>query len=179
MGGGGKPPGKGRKEYSVLGPDEWGPIFLLKYSKCGSLTRAATSAGVARDTVYKRRRDDPEFAAAMEEAKEYYRDSLIGEIDERGNSGALKETVVTKEDADGNVTTTVTRTLEKSDTLLIFQAKAWMPEMYGDRLRVEQANIDDLVTEVAARQNLPPEVIALSVERIARGLMDKQKKERA
>lgn len=168
-----KGPPNERKEYTRNRPEEWGESFLQDYAKHGSITKAAAVAGVARDTVYKRRSEVPEFREAMEIAREYYREWLKEEIDRRAVSGTLEETVRVQEDADGNTLTTITRTNRVSDTMLIFHAKAMMPEIYGDRLRVEQIRVDDVITDIATDRHLPVDIVALNVERIARQQMEK------
>ena len=67
--------------------------YLRKLAVTGRHAYAAAACGVARCTVYSARSKDPIFAAAIEEAKEYFRDLLVGEMHRRGVAG-FKQGVV-------------------------------------------------------------------------------------
>ena len=48
-------------------PQQWGK-FLSMLSQCANLLKSAEYAGISTSIVYKRRKSDPEFAAAYDEA---------------------------------------------------------------------------------------------------------------
>jgi len=65
----------------------WREGFLAQLSLTGIVTDAANKAGVARSTVLKARADDPEFAAAMIDAREQAIDHLEREARKRAFAG--------------------------------------------------------------------------------------------
>lgn len=66
-------------------------LYLRKLATTGRHAYSAACAGVCRSTVNKHKRDDPVFAAAIEEALEYFRDLLGGELVRRGVEGFEEE----------------------------------------------------------------------------------------
>jgi DNA-binding XRE family transcriptional regulator len=112
--------------------ETWQPRFLKAYEELGTVTHAATAAGVARSTVYQVEKNDPEFAAAFEEAREAAADRL--------------ERVA------------IQRAEETSDTLLIFLLKALRPEKYRENVRVEHSGALSL-NEVLFADALPVESV--------------------
>jgi hypothetical protein len=102
-------------------------LFLEHYRKNANMTAAAQAAGVTRQTVHDWRNADEEFAAQMLDASEAANDALREEIRRRGVDGWDERLVSAGKDMG---------TIHKySDTLLIFHAKARMPE-YRDKLQV-------------------------------------------
>lgn len=89
---------------------DWTAAFLSVLQKSGTVRSACEMAGIARNTVYKRREIDPEFDAAWKEAKEDFADSL----EERALSRAMSKD-------------------DPSDTMVIFMLKAARPEKYRER----------------------------------------------
>ena len=85
----------------------WMAPFLSKFAETGIVAIAARYAKIGRDTVYRYKRDDPEFAARYADAE--------------------KQAVVVLEDV------ATKRAIEKSDTMLIFLLKCRDREKYGDR----------------------------------------------
>jgi len=67
--------------------------YLRKLATTGRHAYSAAACGVARCTIHAARKRDPIFAAAIEEAKEYFRDMLVGEMYRRGVAG-FKQGVV-------------------------------------------------------------------------------------
>lgn len=66
-----------RDKYGRFEPKVgWELPFLDYYRKHGVIYMAAERAGVHHATVWRLQQDDPEFAAAMETAKQGYADSL-------------------------------------------------------------------------------------------------------
>lgn len=94
----------------------WHESFLVSLRENGNVSVAAKAAGVLRKVAYQQRANDPEFAAAWEEA--------IAEAIERLEDIARK------------------RAERTSDTLLIFLLKAHKPSKYRDNVRVEHSGPD-------------------------------------
>lgn len=98
--------------------------FLTEYAKHGNVTAACKKAAIHRATCYRWQEHDETFSLRYEHAKAEYCDKLRQEIDRRATQGWLEPVV-----SAGKL---VTRVRKYSDTLLIFQAKAHMPE-YRDK----------------------------------------------
>ena len=90
---------------------DWGPRFIEAFRASGIVRLAALSAGIDRDTVYKRAGRDPLFAAAWAQAREDAIDVLEAEARRRA--------------------------LSVSDSLLMFLLRANRPTMYRDNARLE------------------------------------------
>ena len=128
--------------------------FLAAYAAYGSIVAAATESKVARSMHYEWLREDETYKARFDAAHRDYCDALEDEIDRRGRRG-FEEPVVyqgklTYEpllNKDGTVK--VDRkgrpryskkplTVRKySDNLLMFRAKAAMPDKYRDNAKIE------------------------------------------
>ena len=90
---------------------DWGPRFIESFRASGNVRLSASSAGIDRDTVYKRAGRDPQFAAAWAGAREDAIDGLEAEARRRA--------------------------LSTSDTLLMFLLRANRPAKYRDNARLE------------------------------------------
>ncbi len=119
--------------------------FLATYAKHGNVKAACDTAGISRTTVYRWLEHDETFSLRHEQAKADYCDSLRHEIHRRAHDGVLKP-VYQRGEKVGAIR-------EYSDTLLIFQAKARMPE-YREKVEVEQKGVVDMGTLVAIRTML-------------------------
>jgi hypothetical protein len=107
----------------------------------GNVTDAAIQAGVDPSTPRSSKRRSPAFRERLDEAEREYCDRLQREIFRRAVQGTKKPVFGTVIDASGNrVTGQVGTATEYSDRLLELEAKARMPEIYGDRLRVDVAS---------------------------------------
>lgn len=69
-------PGGGTTSAARGTRDERYAKFIDELSKHGNITQAARVAHVSRAWIYRTRKEDPEFAAAWEEAEEIARDAL-------------------------------------------------------------------------------------------------------
>jgi hypothetical protein len=103
--------------------------FLTTYATRGNVQAGCGAAGVGRTSIYRWLEHDEAFSTHYEQAKAKYCDRLRQEIDRRAANGVLKPVYYQGEKV-GTIR-------EYSDTLLIFQAKAKMPE-YRDKVQVEQ-----------------------------------------
>jgi hypothetical protein len=103
--------------------------FLAALSATCSVSKACDAAGVGRMTVYDWRKNDPDFAAAWDDAKKIGADVLEDEAVRRAHDG-VNEPVFYQ----GVATGTIQR---YSDTLLIFLLKGAKPDVYKDRVASE------------------------------------------
>ncbi|HZC07405.1 MAG TPA: hypothetical protein VE338_17355 [Ktedonobacterales bacterium] len=119
--------------------------FLAAYAKYGAVGKACDVARIHRSTIYRWLEHDETFSLRHGQAREEYNDLLRTEIRRRAHDGTLKPVF------QGGVKVGSIR--EYSDTLLIFEAKARMPE-YREKQQVEisgQLDITTLAAEADAR----------------------------
>jgi hypothetical protein len=109
--------------------DEWQNVFLRELARTGVVAAACKKAKVERSTAYNRRKLDPQFAGAWDEALEVATEMLEAEAHRRAAIGVL-EPVYQQAMRVGQVR-------KYSDTLLIFLLKAHKPAKYRDNYRVE------------------------------------------
>lgn len=102
--------------------------FLDAYAQHGNVGAACDAARIHRSTVYRWMEHDETFGLLYEQAKTEYDDLIREEIDRRARRG-WSETVYQLAKRAGTVR-------KYSDTLLIFHAKARMPE-YRDKVDVQ------------------------------------------
>ncbi len=105
--------------------------FLEVLAECAIVAEACRAAGAARGSFYAWRRDDPEFAAAWDEALEIGIATLEDEAIRRARDG-----VATPVFHRGRQVATVRKT---SDALLMFLLRAHRPQLYRERPRPEPA----------------------------------------
>ena len=84
----------GRRLYNA--PKNWPDIFINELAETSNVKAAADAASVSQSLVYKKRRDDPEFASRWYAALAEGYDNLEMELLGRLREGRLEET-----DADG------------------------------------------------------------------------------
>ncbi len=95
-------------------------IFLEEFAKHGNVTMAARAAHVERKTVYRWKEKSDTFLYRYNQAFEEAKDNIRHEIYRRGYEGW--------EEAQFSAGKRMGTIRKYSDTLLIFQAKALMPE---------------------------------------------------
>lgn len=110
------------------------------YAEVGTVLHACKAAEIDRATFYRWLKTDPEFAAAVELAREDAADRLEREVVRRAVEG-VEEPLV----SGGKMLGTVTR---YSDTLLIFALKGLRPQKYRDNARLEVVTIDAIDAEI-------------------------------
>lgn len=103
--------------------------FLEAYIEEGTITHAAARVGINRATPYDWIKNDPEFAAEFERAKEAVGDKLEKEAIRRACEGINKPIYYKGQKVD--------TIKEYSDTLLIFLLKGQKPEKFGDKITQE------------------------------------------
>ena len=137
--------------------------FLAAYCVCGTITRAADFAGICAVTHRNWLLNNPDYAKAFERAKQIFADRLECEILERALHG-WEEPVIHHgklctyiDNATGKERPLTVR--KKSDRLLMFAAKALLPEKYRDRFdintnvrNVDRAEIEKLRETLRALQ---------------------------
>lgn len=101
---------KKRRKPHVKGL-KWREDFLKNLQVTGIVRMSCRLAGVSIDTAYEHRNTDAEFAARWDDAISQANEALVLRARERAMS--------------------------ESDTMLIFLLKSHMPEVYGDRIRME------------------------------------------
>ncbi|SRR6266704_265306 len=126
-------------------------IFLQAYSEQANVLVAAQAAGIHRTTVYDWLEHDEDFFFAYNQAKEDAKDVLRAEIYRRGKEGWDESTYEMG---------VLIKTVRKySDTLLIFHAKALMPE-YREKQQLD-VTMPGQVQRDSALQSLTDEEIEI------------------
>lgn len=114
---------------------------------------AAAACGCGTKYFQRRRKEDPEFEKAYQEARADGDDVIRAEIHRRGVKG-VKRAIY----HDGKV---VGHKMEYSDQLLMFLAKSRMPYEFGDRQRVDHVHkfegaAEQLVDKMATMLGVKP-----------------------
>ena len=101
--------------------------FLAAFERAANVTQACREAGIDRSTCYLWLEHDEQFSMLYHQAEQIANDAIRAEIFRRGHDGFEEQVLV-----GGKV-----QTLHKySDTLLIFLAKARMPE-FRDKAQLD------------------------------------------
>ena len=141
---------------------DWQEAFLENFSTHGVQAWACRSVNVSPDTVKRERERDADFAARFDEAFETSTAVQERRLVQWATAGIPTEktieTTITKvipkltTDAQGNpvtvnmttttTTTTTTRGVDLDVAALIFLLKSRRPEVYRERVSVEQSGVD-------------------------------------
>lgn len=109
--------------------------FLNHLAECGVIGRAMAMTGInARQTITRWRKDDPDFAAAYDEALEASRDSLESEARRRAVEGVTKIKFYPKGHEKAGEPYIE---YEYSDGLLMFLLKGERADKFADRVKSE------------------------------------------
>ncbi len=119
----------------MKGTPDWAGDFIAAICDGLHATDAADRAGVARGTVYIRRRDDEEFRKAWNEAAILGTEMLESEANRRAYYGWL-EPIFYKGDQAGAVR-------KYSDAVLMFLLRSRDPNKYRDNMKTEIVGKDD------------------------------------
>lgn len=109
---------------------DWREVFIRKLSKSPNVTAACRAAKISRQTVYRVRKEEPEFEEQWNDALAQSLDDAEGEMYRRAVKGTLKPIYQGGE--------RVGTVREYSDTLLIFMLKSHRPDIYRETIRNEQ-----------------------------------------
>lgn len=104
-------------------------LFLKALSETGNVAAAARMAELSRNSAYRLRSSDPDFAAGWEDALETATDLLAAEAWRRALEG-VEEPRFHKGEQQGTVT-------KYSDGLLMFLLKAHRPQVYRDKAKAD------------------------------------------
>ncbi|MCI1187874.1 hypothetical protein MON38_10620 [Hymenobacter sp. DH14] len=131
--------------YTSTPAPEWPPLptwraaFLGALALNGNVSDAAKAAGISRDTAYKAKARNPDFAQDFQTAERIASDVLLREAWRRAVEGG--RTYKFTKDGDPILhpeTGEPYYEMVYSDALLTLLLKARLPEQFGDKLRVEQ-----------------------------------------
>lgn len=124
-------------------------MFIKAFTEKGTIYAAAEVAELSRDTVSRWRKDDPDFAAAMDRALEDYADKLEREADRRGCEGFEEPVFFQGKE--------VAKVRKFSDNLLMFKLKGLRPEKYRETVKIDAPTtlIAIFSQGLAARYALP------------------------
>ncbi|HEV3340367.1 MAG TPA: hypothetical protein VG125_08415 [Pirellulales bacterium] len=111
--------------------------FLAAYAQAGgNITAACRVAGISRTSHYRWLKDDASYAERFQAAHEEACDAVEEEIKRRGQDG-YDQPVVYHGDISRDEQGQPVVVRKYSDRLLMFRARALMPERYGERTRNE------------------------------------------
>ncbi len=108
---------------------------LAAYPHTGTVKQACETANVARGSHYEWLKTDPEYAAAFEDAREQFTESLEAEAVRRAREG-YEEPVF----HNGKI---IGHRRRFSDLLMIFLLKANNPDRYRETIRQEHNRLND------------------------------------
>jgi hypothetical protein len=134
-----KPAGRPRRT-------DWQEEFLTQFANHGVQDWAARSVQISPDTISRERKRDPDFAARYDQAFEASTAALEFSGYRWAVGGFPIKTTVTREvltrDKEGNPVVmtlkTVTETVERSAAMTIFMLKSRKPDVYRERVQVEE-----------------------------------------
>ncbi len=142
-----------------------------------SLIDDASSAcrlvGISKQTAYRTREHDPEFAAAWDEAREQARDLVERTAHQWITTGVpvknVRTRTVTKTNAKGDLIEETTETVEtlsaeRSATLMIFWLKAHHAERYRFAEKVEHGGTEGSPIRIESVSALDAQIEKLSAE---------------
>lgn len=122
--------------------------FLAAYALCGAnVTAASREAKIDPSTHYDWLKRDRSYPERFEAARQAACDAIEEEIFRRGQIG-YDEPIVYKGEISKDKRGRIVTVRRFSDVLLIFRAKALMPEKYGDRTKLEHSTPDNSPLEV-------------------------------
>ena len=135
--------------------------YLRVYATTGRHAFSAATCGLSRSLVSRHRTHDPVFAAACEEAEEYFRDLLKAEMFRRGVTGFKKQVL------GGRERNEVIEIVEYSDKAMELLARVHLPAMQKKQIEVK-GSVDN--SQISVTQNvfdpttMPPDELKLFKE---------------
>ncbi len=171
------PPGPNNRQ------ERWVPKFLGTLALQHHIGIACAAAGISRRSVERLKRVGPEFAELVDLARRDSEDRLAYALWQRAHDGVTKEKGVwaTKKDPQtGAITRQLIATeveVTYSDRAAMFLLRAWDPEKYADRRRVEQRHevtLRELVVAMARDRGIAPEAALRQMESYLQRLRERQ-----
>lgn len=151
-----KPPTTGRP---VVFTAERKALACAEYAHSNGITHAARAAGVSYQTLKRHLANDPEFAAAWEEADQAYCQMLLDSAHQRGVIGWEE----VKRAANGTITSEIQR---YSDTIFMALLKAKMPSLFNPAQVIEQT-----IKTPKDEERIDPEAMTPAQRQAARRLL--------
>jgi hypothetical protein len=141
----------------------WTDTFLKALSRCPNVSAAAEAAGISRQYAYRIRDEDPDFAAAWQDAVDQSTDSLVGECYRRARDGVTKPVFQGGQHV-GDVQ-------EYSDTLAIFLLKSHRRAVYGDKMDLNATHrpTGELAEKLSQLSTAELDVLLSLAEKLAGG----------
>jgi hypothetical protein len=136
---------------------DWKPDFLNTLKLGGHVMNAAQVAGVTRQTAYKARDSDEDFALAWADAIEEATETLERVAVRRATVGT-KRPVFYRGEVVGSIR-------DISDTLLIFLLKSRRPEVYRDNAKPQHEHSGTVSRDVVI-DIVPPEEQRAEIARL-------------
>lgn len=130
-------------------------MYLLKLATTGRKSLSAASAGTTRHTVNKHKEKDPTFAAACEEAADYFRDILVGEMYRRGVEGFEQEVL------GGRNKDQIFKIKTYSDKMMDTLGRIHIKEMQKDNACAVTVAPTTIINNQFDMQNMPVEDLAM------------------
>lgn len=157
-------------QHALKMTDAYKTGFLDAYARTGFFTQACKEIGISLKTMYKHRKEDPDFEEALMEIKMSIDESFEAEAVRRAVHGVARPIVqggkivmYTRTDEDGKKIEVPLTSLEYSDRLLELLLRSRMPEKFGNKLQLE-ANVN---TGVLLLESEAIDVEAFEVEMAA------------
>ncbi len=130
-------------------------IYLVKLATTGRKSLSSAHAGVTNTTVNVHKKQDAAFSAACEEATEYFRDILVGEMYRRGVEG-FKQQVLGGKNRDQ-----IFEVVTYSDKMLDTLGKIHVAEMQKANDGAVTVHETKIINNQFDMANMPPEDLAM------------------
>jgi hypothetical protein len=147
----------------------WAPLVLDRMaSGAFSLTAAAKAVGVHRATVHRLRNRDPEFAEALDLARDASLDLIEAKLVEASTKGIPNKVTTTKTYPDGTVEVTVKEGSDFYPVAGFFMLKRWRPE-YRESYRAEMSGPEAGPIQIDSLDVIDRQIAELAAELARRG----------
>ena len=141
----------------------WETKFLAAFADTGNATRAAQKAKVSRTQVYRKRLEDPDFAAAYEEARQIAVTALEAEAFDRALNGVPRYAM-----SEGQRYKVMQ---EYDNRLLTFLLAAHAPERYRETTNLHHSgSIDHEITVEDKRADILSKLAGIAARTDATGI---------
>lgn len=131
-------------------PPAWIDPFLTALAQVGLMTKACEIAGVDRVSVWRRRKLDPDFAAAIDDAIDMATDRVEAE--------AIRRAVDGIEEAVWHNGVAVGKKIVYSDSLMTLLLKGRRKKVFADRLEQTGAGGGPIAHQITIVTGVPAEI---------------------